>query len=158
VRLRLTNAAYREGRGRRAIEDGLADQHVIPREWHAVLIEPDLEAVQELRAIVLATHVVLASPHGLDRYLRGLGDGDRLGHDVGEWIAAMTEPAAQEGRVDRDLLRRNMADRTRLRPVSWRCRALRRRRRQHRRIVGNRLLGDATKGLQFRSRRSHGKN
>ena len=66
--------------------------------------------MEELRAVIAAADVVLARPHRLDRNARHLGDVNRLGNEVGGGIRAPAEPAAQELRVDEDVLRRDAGD------------------------------------------------
>ncbi len=68
---------------RRALDDGLADDAVLPRDRQAVGIEPRADHVVGARPIVAAAHVVLARPDDLDRNPRRLRDLDRFLHEVG---------------------------------------------------------------------------
>ena len=93
--------------GRRAEEllaDGGRPHQVVPRHQPAGGVEPGPQLVAPGRAVVVVAHVVLARPDHLHRLAGGLRHLRRLDREVGH--GAPAEPAAQEGDVDRHLLRR----------------------------------------------------
>src|SRR5207248_7403640 len=91
-------------------EDGLADDGVLPGRRTAFRVEGALDAVEELRPVVAAADVVLARPHRLDGNPRGLGDLHGLADEIRGGRRAASEAAAEERRVDGDVLRRDAGD------------------------------------------------
>ena len=94
----------------RAGHDRLAHHHLVPRRRQAVFAQADLDLLDERRAVVAAARIVLARPYRLDRRLRGPGHVHGFRHDVRVRRGASTETAAEERRVDADLLRRHAED------------------------------------------------
>ena len=86
------------------------DDYLLPGDGGALRIDADAQAVDVRRPVVAAAHVVLARPDDLDRRARRLRDLNRLGDDVARRGRAAAEAAAQEHRVDLDLLGRDAED------------------------------------------------
>ena len=127
-------------RGRRALEDRLADDAVLPADDVALRVEPGAQAVHVERAIPAALDVVLARPHELHGLVApdGLGDGGRLPDDLAVRGGAAAETAARQHGVDAHLGREH-AQRQRRPPAcrSWGA-ASRSRRRSRRGPRGSR--------------------
>ena len=97
-----------DGSERRAGDDRLADDAMLPADQLAVLVQRRFQPVEVQRAIEPAANVIFARPLQLDRDAVGaerLGDRDRLDDVVGAHVGAPAEAAAGEQRVDLHLLR-----------------------------------------------------
>src|SRR6266852_6427954 len=64
---RIDSVLYRKWLERGAGHDGLADDHMLPRQHSALTVVADLGAMQVHRPIGATAHVVFAGPHQLHR-------------------------------------------------------------------------------------------
>ncbi|MNO78083.1 hypothetical protein D3C76_692100 [compost metagenome] len=96
----LDHGGFERGAG----HDRLSDQHMLPRHRQAIGTEADPRLVQERRAVIAATDVILSRPHGFHRPAHGLGDLHRFGDKVRSRVGSPAETAAEELGVDLHLL------------------------------------------------------
>ena len=89
---------------RRPGQDRLADDGVLPCDGRSLAVETDLDPVQEERPVIATLDVILARPDSLHRHACRLGDVHRLADEVGGRRRAPSEAAAEELRMDRDVL------------------------------------------------------
>ena len=94
--------AVLDERGEQPLRHRRAGVRVLHRHRLARCVEPGGQFDVADRAVVVVRHVVFARPDQLDRHAGGLGDFDRLAHEVD--LDAATEAAAQEGGAHLDLL------------------------------------------------------
>ena len=101
---------HQEGLERGALDDGLPDDDVVPREDVALVIECGIDPVQMGRPVIAALDVILATPHDLERpgrrtrpLLPGLGNGRTFAQIVGCGHGAASEAPACRQRDELDL-------------------------------------------------------
>ena len=84
--------------------DRLPDHHMLPRQRQPVGTQANPRLMQERRAVIAATNVILPRPHGFHRPARCLGNLHRFSDKIRRRVGAPAKTAAQELGMDFHLL------------------------------------------------------